>query len=327
MFEETLRLTSQLQRGIQVRVPMPTDKKGCLDRQCPSKECRKFFKVVYADWRGKVSDTRAFCPYCRFEKNPQRWNTASQDRYIREWSKARLSEMLDSALKSDARRHNSSSASRIRGGLIDISLRMEVKTDARPFLIPLKLAEELQQDFTCEKCQCRWSSLGSSFYCPACGHNSAVVEFERTLNVVRGIINRLPEILKSLTSKDEIEDTSRNFIEGQLGKLVGAFERMNEVLSDRVLPAKRPPKKGAVFQRVDDASDWWRMAVGVGFDQWLKPKEVDRLRLLYQRRHLLVHRQGVVDQKYLTVSGDRAYSVEQRIAVRGEDILELADLQ
>jgi hypothetical protein len=45
-----------------------------------------------------------------------------------------------------------------------------------------------------------------------------------------------------------------------------------------------------------------------------------------QQRHLLTHRDGIVDQTYLDHSGDRAYRIGQRIIVRPDDTRALADL-
>lgn len=50
------------------------------------------------------------------------------------------------------------------------------------------------------------------------------------------------------------------------------------------------------------------------------------MRLLFQRRHVLSHRQGLVDQTYIDRSGDTTYAVGQRLVVRDADVLELADL-
>ena len=44
----------------------------------------------------------------------------------------------------------------------------------------------LRQHFTCESCGCRYSSLGTAFFCPACGHNSAKTTFAQAVETVRG---------------------------------------------------------------------------------------------------------------------------------------------
>lgn len=326
MFDETLRALRQLESGMRISIDLPLDEKGCIDRRCPSQECGNHFKVVFDDWRDKVPNERAICPYCRFEHDPQEWNTPEQDEYIRSVGFAHVQGMIDRAMQSDSRRHNMRERSRPRRGLIDISMTMDFKPGPRPLIVPLEIAEALRQDFACEACACRWSSLGSSFFCPACGHNSAAVMFDRTAETVRRLVEHIPGITGGIPDPDTAADVVRQIMEDQLGRLVGAFERLGEALSETVPAARRAPRKGNVFQRIDDASDWWRQSVGSGYDTWLQPGELVRLRVLYQRRHLLVHRQGIVDQAYLDKSGDSAYRLSQRIVVRADDVSALVGL-
>ncbi|QDV90934.1 hypothetical protein RAS2_20190 [Phycisphaerae bacterium RAS2] len=326
MFDETLRALRQLEQGMRISIDLPLDEKGSIDRRCPSSECGRHFKVVYEDWREKVPDERAFCPYCRFEQDPQDWNTSDQEEHIRSVGLAHVQGIIDRAMQSDARRQNMRERSRPRRGLIDISMTMDFKPGPRPLIVPLSIAEALRQDFTCEACACRWSSLGSSFFCPACGHNSAAVMFDRTIATVRRMIEHIPSITGGFADADTAQDAIRQIMEDQLGRLVGAFERLGEALRESVPATKRAPKKGNIFQRIDDASEWWRVSTGSGYDSWLRPAELTRIRVLYQRRHLLVHRQGIVDQSYLDRSGDSAYRLSQRIVVRAEDVSELAGL-
>lgn len=326
MFDETLRALRQLEQGMRISIDLPLDEKGSIDRRCPSSECGRHFKVVYEDWREKVRDERAFCPYCRFEQDLQDWNTSDQEEHIRSVGLAHVQGIIDRAMKSDARRQNMRERSRPRRGFIDISMTMDFKPGPRALIVPLSVAEALRQDFTCEACACRWSSLGSSFFCPACGHNSAAVMFDRTIATVRRMIEHFPSITGGFADADTAQDAIRQIMEDQLGRLVGAFERLGEALCESVPMTKRAPKKGNIFQRIDDASEWWRVSMGSGYDSWLRPAELTRLRVLYQRRHLLVHRQGIVDQSYLDRSGDSAYRLSQRIVVRAEDVSELAGL-
>lgn len=42
--------------------------------------------------------------------------------------------------------------------------------------------------------------------------------------------------------------------------------------------------------------------------------------ILYQKRHLLAHNEGIVDSQYIKKSGDLSYKEGQRIVVSGKDI-------
>ena len=47
------------------------------------------------------------------------------------------------------------------------------------------------------------------------------------------------------------------------------------------------------------------------------------MNLLFQRRHIIEHNAGIIDEKYVEKSSDPAYVVGQRIIVRKEDAQEL----
>ncbi|MBT8240548.1 MAG: hypothetical protein KJN63_04915 [Acidimicrobiia bacterium] len=154
MFDETLRQLRRLERGVEVSVEIPLDDAGYLDRKCPSDKCGVYFKVRGDDWFSeKVRDEVAFCPFCREEQPADEWSTPEQDEYIESVGLAHLKGEIDRALTADARRQNLRDRSRPRGGLIDISMRMEYRPSPRPLVLPVQAAEALRQEFACEECE------------------------------------------------------------------------------------------------------------------------------------------------------------------------------
>ena len=77
---------------------------------------------------------------------------------------------------------------------------------------------------------------------------------------------------------------------------------------------------------MDDASNLWKQASGKGFEDFLSAAELERMKVLYQRRHVVSHRQGIVDQEYIDRSGDVAYKVGQRLVVQERDVLDLVGI-
>ena len=55
----------------------------------------------------------------------------------------------------------------------------------------------------------------------------------------------------------------------------------------------------------------------------MEQNEYNRLNILFQQRHLLAHCEGIVDQKYLDNSVDKAYKLGQRIVVNRKDVTDL----
>lgn len=237
-----------------------------------------------------------------------------------------MNRLLNGALK---RGVNSTRPQRLGDGFFPIEMKLRYTPGSIPPVVPAEASVELRQDFACEVCTCRYASVGASFFCPACGHNSAVSCFDNTLDTVRQTVAALPALRSTLEQRvnlDSAEDAIRQLREDQFPRLVGAFERLNEVLFDRLPNVQQFPKKGNVFQRIDDASVLWQQASGKGYGDFLGAPEMQQLNVWFQRRHVLSHRQGFVDKAYINRSGDRTYAVGQRLVVRDGDILELVEL-
>lgn len=326
MFEELIRGIKELEKPRRITVDVALDDKGYYDRLCPSSECGGHFKVLFDDWRDKVRDEQVFCPFCRHEDESGEWNTPEQQRYIEQVAHAEMSRLLDGALSRAVRR---TPRKTLGGGLMSISMSLSYRPGTIPSVFPVSAREELRQDFTCEECSCRYASLGASFFCPACGHNSAATCFQNTLETVRKTVSACAAIrtaIEQAANADAATDATRQVLEDQFPRLVGAFERLNEALFANLLNESQFPRKRGVFQRLDDGSSLWLQASGRDYGNFLNAGELQRLKLLFQRRHVLSHCQGIVDEAYIEKSGDTSYAVGQRLVVRDRDVLELVEL-
>jgi hypothetical protein len=324
MFDKLLREMKKLERGVKVPIQIPLDEKGYMDRQCPSGECEADFKVLFEDWRDKVSNEVVYCPICRFEAQSIEWNTEAQREHIRRTATAHLKKVVNQAMKEDARDFN---ARQPRGGLISMS--MSVKPSHSPILIPPQVAEEMRQDFVCESCGCRYSSVGAAFFCPACGHNSAQTTFTTAIQTVRGSVENLPRIRKAVeepADKDAAENTARQILENGLVKLVASFQRFADAIFHLLPNASGFKVRKNLFQHLGDSTALWRAATGKGYEDLLAASEMAALTLFFQQRHLLAHREGIVDQDYIDKSGDRSYTAGQKLVIKESAVSQLADL-
>jgi hypothetical protein len=294
MFEKLMKELEKLEQGIRVPVEVSVDDEGYLDRVCHSETCRAEFKVLAQDWREKTSNERVYCPVCRFEAPSTEWNTDEQREYLKSVAIAHLQDVVHSALIEDVHRFNHAR----RPGFVQISL--SAKRGARPTIVPIEAAKMMRQLFVCEACGCHYASVGAAFFCPACGHNSAVATFGQTTKVVCQFVALAPSIRGALAKEfddDLAQDSVRNML-----------------------------RRKNVFQNLSESSDLWRDAVGKGYEDMLLPSELQELEALFQQRHLMAHRNGIVDQEYIDRSGDSTYSVGQRLVVREAAVLRLAAL-
>ncbi|MGI8484491.1 MAG: hypothetical protein ACR2OU_09515 [Thermomicrobiales bacterium] len=131
--------------------------------------------------------------------------------------------------------------------------------------------------------------------------------------------------LVGLLDVDAAENAARLLREKAATDIVMSVQRLAERVWED-LPDPKPTLKENVFQRLDDASALWLGATSRGFDSLLAPTDLARLKVYYQRRHLLSHREGIVDEKYLAKSGDTRFSLGQRITVDETSLLEFAAL-
>ena len=323
MFDNTIRELKKFEQGIPVSIPVPIDNDGYLDRRCPSEACLADFKVLMEDWDHKVNGDQVFCPVCREEAKATEWNTPEQHEYISQVGINHIQGIISQALSQDAKDFNR----RQRPGFITIS--MSYKPGTPTLIVPISAAEELRQKFTCEQCGCRYSSLGAAFFCPACGHNSAESTFSQTIEAVQKSLAALPairEAVQAVADADAARNTAREILENSMGRMVGAFQRIAEALFDRTPAATTTRRRKNVFQNLTEGSALWRTVTGKGYEDLLAPAEMADLLRLFQQRHLLAHCEGIVDQDYITKSGDATYAVGQRLVIRDATVGRLAEL-
>ena len=176
----------------------------------------------------------------------------------------------------------------------------------------------MQLEIQCESCESRFAVVGSAYFCPACGYNSVTRTFRDSLRKIRAkkdSVNVVKQVLIDTVGKDEAELTCRSLVETCISDGVVAFQKYCEGMYEGF--GKAPFN---AFQRLDQASELWENAIQKGFDVWLSDEEIDLLRILYQKRHLLAHNEGIVDSKYIQKSGDSKYKEGQRLIVSANDV-------
>ena len=326
MFEELAREVAKIGGTHQFTLDVPLDDKGYYDRRCPSRACLGHFKVNFEDWSDKVRDEVVYCPFCRHDAAADQWHTSEQQEHLVSAARVEMTKMFQGALRRGVSRSRTRSVGR---GPIRLSMSLTFKAGSLPPVTVAEASEAMRQDFECGGCGCRFASVGASFFCPCCGQNTADDNVDATFAAVESTVrhaNRLEEALANAAGADTARDSVRQVLEDQYPRLVGAFERATQALFERKYDPTLLAGKGAIFQRIDDASALWRRVSGVGFDAFLTPQEQERLKAHFQRRHVLSHGQGIVDQRYLARSGDTSVTVGQRLVVRECDVLELLHL-
>ncbi|MAS44285.1 MAG: hypothetical protein CML46_20035 [Rhodobacteraceae bacterium] len=319
MLVATKRFLRGLEDTAEVSVPIEGDDEGYLDRECPSDECLFEFKVHGEDWAEKVRDEEVFCPLCGHAADSDQWWTHRQIEHAQAAAVAQLEAQLGAALRMDAQRFNRRQP---RGTFV--SMAMEVDTRHGPVALPPAAAEPMKLKITCTECACRYAVIGAGYFCPACGHSAAEHVFEQTMNGIRASMDAVGRIKAAIFDRDVAEATAMLVAESGLQAAITAFQRAGEALFQR-LPLAPKARRNA-FQNISEGSALWQQATGRRYEDHIDVDALQRLQVAFQQRHLLAHRQGLVDEEYVSKSRDTRYRVGQRIVVRPEWVRETTDI-
>ena len=280
MFEDLIKEMERM-NGQSVSVAILSDEKGYIDKQCPNEECEFIFKVNEEDWANIFKDEAVWCPFCRHEAPSDQWFTIEQVEHAKAEALAVMKGKIHNSLRSGAQKFNRRQP---KNSFISMSMKV-TGGPKRTHTIPAKAADLMQLEIQCESCESRFAVVGSAYFCPACGYNSVTRTFRDSLRKIRAkkdSVNVVKQVLIDTVGKDEAELTCRSLVETCISDGVVAFQKYCEGMYEGF--GKAPFN---AFQRLDQASELWENAIQKGFDVWLSEEEIDLLRILYQKRHLL----------------------------------------
>lgn len=302
-----------------IPIELKSDEKGYLDRECPNEECLYKFKVHIEDWKNKVSNDEVHCPMCGNTDTSDKWWTQEQlediQKIIKSYAISYIQEELGKGLKSLKR-----SSSKY------VKIKYNPGKKVTFINNPIGQSEEWNLDIKCQKCETRYSVIGSAYFCPHCGFNSVEKVLDESLDTISKMLNSVSEMklmFSDMYGKDKAETMSRSMIEGAIGDIVSAFQKFAEMrfktLSDKNVRVND-------FQMVEKGSNLYREVISYGYEKWLNEEELDKMNLYFQRRHILEHNNGIIDQKYIEKSNDITYKIGQRVIIKIEDVYELLDI-
>jgi hypothetical protein len=321
MFDKLLRTLKQFEEPQQISISMQieSDADGYIDKLCPSQKCCFSFKVGEEDWRDKVRNEEVFCPFCGHTAPATEWYTPDQIEWAKQAAFAKFKGIIGDAMKQDAsiwnRRQPSSSF---------LTITLQVKNAPQQMLLPIAATDPMRLKIACGSCGCRYSVIGSAYFCPACGHNSAEQVFDQSLGKIGAAIDAIPDIRAAIADRDVAENTVRLLIENGLQQAITAFQRFAEALFAKNPNA--PHARQNVFQNLEEGSTLWESCYGKAYRDHLSGDELRVLAGFFQQRHLLAHREGLIDERYVARSGDVTYRAGQRLVIREPDVRECLDL-
>lgn len=319
MFEKLIKEMEKLSRTkIEFSVPILPDEEGYLNKECPAKECMFQFKVLAQDWSDKFKDEAVYCPICGHNSPSDSWWTTEQIENAKEQAIKQMKYEVGRALERGVR-----GSRPVNTGFIKMSLKVK-GTTFKPTTIPISCKDIFEKKLYCIKCESSYAVVGNAFFCPCCGDNTVSSAFFDSLKNTEMKINKASEIASFFTKEglnDQAVDFKRDLIESAVCDSVASFQYFCEKMqSDKF---KDIPVRRNLFQNLKEGSEFFKSVISHSYTDLIGKEEVAFLNLMFNQRHLLEHRQGIVDEHYISKTGDNTYKPNQRLIVKSSHALEM----
>jgi hypothetical protein len=287
-------------------ISIPPDEDGLIGRECPAPECESYFKIQPGTGL-KGENLPCHCPYCGY--------TAGQDKFFTkaqvEYAKSIVLNQVTGALLKDLKSLEFSHRPR---GTFGIGISMKVTGQPTP--IRHYREKQLETEVICEQCTLRYTIYGVFGFCPDCGgHNS-----HQILDKNREFVLKMLDMAQSADG-----ELLKRLVENALEDCVSAFDGFGrEVCRVHAKKSSDPAKAEKVsFQNLDGAKHNFNRLFNLNLSAGLTSDEWKAAVRGFQKRHLLSHTMGVIDDEYVRKSGDTQAVPGRKINVDAEEVREL----
>ncbi len=298
-----------LQRlGNSISIPIPADENGFTGRECAQLDCEGYFKIELGTGL-KGEGLPCHCPYCGHTAGHDQFSTKEQIEYATSVAMRKFTDALHKNLKKMEFDHRPK-------GAFGIGLSMKVKPGSPP-PIHYYREKQLETEVVCFNCTLRYSVYGVFAFCPDCGQHNSLQILAKNLEMVGKMLDLATGAEKELAEK---------LIENALEDCVSAFDGFGrELCRVHATKARNPARSGKMnFQNLEGARTNFLDLFGIDLSADVPPAEWRVAVRGFQKRHLVAHKMGVVDQDYITKTDDVEAVVGRKIGIGIEEVRGLA---
>lgn len=295
------------QLGTKINITIPKDEEGMIGRECPLPDCESYFKLQPGTGL-KGEEIPCHCPYCGHKDSPDQFFTKAQIEYAQSIVLNKVTGAVLKDLKALEFNHPPS------GGF---GIGFSMKVTGQPSAIRHYRERQLETDLVCDSCTLHYTIYGVFGYCPDCGVHNSIQILKKNLELVEKMLD---------LARTQETTIAQTLIENALEDCISCFDGFGREFCRIKSPSALSPSKAAEirFQNIYAARQkvqeqfTFDMATGLTDDEWAT------VRRGFQKRHLLAHKMGVVDDEYLTATSDAATAVGRKITVTSGEVQALA---
>lgn len=293
--------------GNEMSVSIPADDDGYTGRECPREECLGYFKITFGT--GLPDSTTCFCPYCGATEEHDHFWTQDQLKYAESVAMREVMGALHKDLQA-----MEFEIKPPRNSMFGIGMSLKVEPH-RPLPLHQYAESRLETHVECAGCSLKYAIYGVFGFCPDCGvHNSRDI-LEANLALVE----------KMLALADEQDDgpIREKLVENALEDCVSAFDGWGRAACAAFDGRATDPARArsVSFQNLKRARTRVNELFAYDLESPLAPGEFDAAHTVFQKRHVLAHCMGVVDQAYLDSTGDQGATIRRKVPFGVAEIL------
>lgn len=271
-------------------IDIKPDKDGYIGRECP--ECEKYFKIKLGT--GMPDTDNCHCPYCNcVDKQDEFW-TKQQIEYAESVVFNKVSTDLLGTLKKieiKPRRNDF------------ISIGITVKGSPEPIIYYSE--KELEEKIICANCDLDYTIFGIFGYCPDCGINNSYQIFKKNINVILKMIDKL--------SANDL-DIQNKVIENALEDIVSTFDAFGRELYTKI-------NQKISFQDISKACEKVKKDLNIDISEDFEPDQWNFITQQFQKRHLISHKMGIVDEEYIKKTNENPNQIGHKIIIKKDDVV------
>jgi Zn ribbon nucleic-acid-binding protein len=292
--------------GNTISIPINPDEEGFTGRECPVKNCEGYFKVQFGT--GLPGNIPTHCPYCGITAPQTHFWTKDQIKYFESVIGNYVDKKILNNWKSLERRPDPRKS---------ISFGVTIKGRPRP--IHYYQESKLEQEVICNRCTLRYAIYGVFGYCPDCGIHNSLQILNANLDIVEKML-----VLSGEFDSDIAQKLIENALEDAVSAMDGFGREVTLVHSSKSVNPIKAQKIS--FQNISGAIGSVKNLFGIDINGILSCDEQLSAARCFQKRHLIAHRMGVIDQQYLDRTGDDPSLLKRKVEVEKKEVAELADL-
>jgi hypothetical protein len=273
-------------------------------RECP--KCELTFKIKPGTGL-KGEHLPCHCAYCGHVADHDQFWTKEQIEYAKSVAIRQFADRLHDELKTLEFNHPPR-------GPFGIGISMKLTT--QPYPLRYYHEPKLETDVVCDRCTLVYAIYGAFAFCPDCGSHNSLTILQKNLE--------LAEKMLALASTQE-RDLSEHLIGDALENVVSALDGFGREIC-RVAAPKATNPTGAEdvrFQNLTGARARVQKLFGFDLMSFVHTQDWEFACRCFQKRHLLAHKMGVVDDDYVQATKDPAAIVGRKVQIGPEEVKRL----